>query len=77
MQFMADVNLTCEICNGKRFKNEVLRVKFEEKNIDDILKMTVDQSIDFFSKHNQNRIVKKIKSYVIRYRQSVVEKTLP
>ena len=61
MQFMADVNLTCEICNGKRFKNEVLRVKFEEKNIDDILKMTVDQSIDFFSKHNQNRIVKKIK----------------
>ena len=61
MQFMADVNLTCDICKGKRFKTEVLRVKFEEKNIDDVLKMTVDQSIDFFSKYNQSRIVKKIK----------------
>ena len=61
MQFMADVNLTCEICKGKRFKSEILRIKFEEKNIDDILKMTVDQSIDFFSQHNQSRIVKKIK----------------
>ena len=61
MQFMADVNLTCEICKGKRFKSEILRVKFEEKNIDDILKMTVDQSIDFFSRNNQNKIVKKIK----------------
>tara|TARA_B100001250_G_scaffold134149_1_gene114685 strand:- start:622 stop:2265 length:1644 start_codon:yes stop_codon:yes gene_type:complete len=61
MQFMADVNLTCEICKGKRFKSEVLRVKFKEKNIDDILKMTVDQSIDFFSRNNQNKIVKKIK----------------
>ena len=60
MQFMADVNLTCEICKGKRFKSEVLNVKFEEKNIDDILKMTVDESIDFFTRHNQNRIVKKI-----------------
>ena len=60
MQFMADVNLICESCNGKRFKKEVLRVKFEGKNIDDILKMTVNQSIEFFSKHNENRIVKKI-----------------
>ena len=60
MQFMADVNLICESCNGKRFKKEVLRVKFEGKNIDDILKMTVNQSIDFFSKHNENKIVKKI-----------------
>ncbi len=60
MQFMADVNLTCEICKGKRFKSEVLNVKFEEKNIDDILKMTVDESIAFFIRHNQNRIVKKI-----------------
>ena len=60
MQFMADVNLTCEICKGKRFKSEVLNVKFEEKNIDDILKMTVDESIAFFTRHNQNRIVKKI-----------------
>ena len=60
MQFMADVNLMCESCNGKRFKKEILRVKFEEKNIDDILRMTVDQSIDFFKKQNENKIVKKI-----------------
>jgi len=60
MQFMADVNLICESCNGKRFKKEILRVKFEEKNIDDILRMTVDQSIDFFKKQNENKIVKKI-----------------
>ena len=59
MQFMADVNLICESCNGKRFKKEILRVTFENKNIDDILKMTVDQSIDFFTKHNENKIVKK------------------
>lgn len=60
MQFMADVNLICENCKGKRFKEEVLRVKFKDKNIDDILKMTVDQSIDFFKKQNENRIVKKL-----------------
>tara|TARA_B110000459_G_scaffold201292_1_gene251638 strand:+ start:1434 stop:4211 length:2778 start_codon:yes stop_codon:yes gene_type:complete len=60
MQFMADVNLICENCKGKRFKEEVLRVKFKDKNIDDILKMTVDQSIDFFKEQNENRIVKKL-----------------
>ena len=60
MQFMADVNLICEDCNGKRFKKELLRVKFQEKNIDDILKMTVNQSIAFFSKHNEHKIVKKL-----------------
>ena len=60
MQFMADVNLICENCKGKRFKEEVLRVKFKDKNIDDILKMTVDQSIDFFKERNENRIVKKL-----------------
>ena len=60
MQFMADVNLICENCKGKRFKDEVLRVKFKDKNIDDILKMTVDQSIDFFKEQNENRIVKKL-----------------
>ena len=60
MQFMADVNLICENCKGKRFKEEVLRVKFKDKNIDDILKMTVDQSIDFFKEQNEKRIVKKL-----------------
>lgn len=60
MQFMADVHLECEACAGKRFKNEVLEVKFENKNIFDILQMTVDQAINFFSKHNQQKIADKI-----------------
>jgi len=60
MQFMADVNLVCEYCKGKRFKKEVLRVKFENKTIDDVLKMTVDQSIEFFNLTNQNKIANKL-----------------
>lgn len=48
MQFMADVYLLCESCKGKRFKDDVLEVKFRDKNIYDILEMTVDESIDFF-----------------------------
>ena len=49
MQFMADIYLTCENCDGKRFKQEVLEIKFREKNINDILNMTIDEAIDFFS----------------------------
>ncbi|MGE5423855.1 MAG: excinuclease ABC subunit UvrA [Syntrophothermus sp.] len=49
MQFMADIFLTCESCNGKRFKDEVLDVKFREKSIVDILEMTIDEAIDFFA----------------------------
>jgi len=49
MQFMADLSLTCESCGGKRFKEEVLDAKFQDKSIVNILEMTVDQSIDFFS----------------------------
>jgi excinuclease ABC subunit A len=60
MQFMADVNLLCETCNGKRFKKEVLEVKFEEKNIDDILTMTIDDSLTFFTKFDQKKIVQKL-----------------
>ena len=62
MQFMADVNLKCESCKGKRFKKEVLRVFFEGKNIDDILNMTVDEAIDFFTKFDQKKIIKKIQA---------------
>ena len=60
MQFMADVNLICENCKGKRFKKEVLRVKFNNKTIDDILKMTVDQSIEFFNDSDQKKIANKL-----------------
>lgn len=60
MQFMADVHLTCETCNGKRFKKEVLEVAFEGKNIDDILNMTIDDAIAFFEGHQQSRIQSKL-----------------
>jgi excinuclease ABC subunit A len=60
MQFMADVILECEHCNGKRFKKEVLEVKFHDQNIDDLLCMTVDDAIDFFVYHDQKRIIQKL-----------------
>lgn len=60
MQFMADVHLECETCNGKRFKKEVLEVNFEGKNIDDLLKMTIDEAVSFFETHNQNKITQKL-----------------
>ncbi len=61
MQFMADVHLECETCNGKRFKKEVLEVTFHDKNIDDILNMTIDDATKFFEDHDQKKIVKKLK----------------
>ena len=61
MQFMADVNLECETCDGKRFKKEVLEVTFNNKNIDDILRLTVDDAIDFFKEGNQSKIIAKLK----------------
>lgn len=60
MQFMADVHLECETCNGKRFKKEVLEVTFEGKNIDDILKMTIEEALTFFTAHKQLKITQKI-----------------
>ena len=48
MQFLADVHLVCDVCNGKRFKEEVLEVTYKEKSIHDILEMSVDEAIDFF-----------------------------
>jgi len=60
MQFMADVHLECEACHGKRFKKEVLEVTFEGKNIDDILKMTIDDALLFFIANNQTKISQKL-----------------
>ncbi|WP_310380254.1 excinuclease ABC subunit UvrA [Flavobacterium sp.] len=60
MVFMADVQLHCETCNGKRFKKEVLDVTFDGKNIHDILTMTVDDSIAFFADNKQTKIIQKI-----------------
>ncbi len=61
MQFMADVHLECETCQGKRFKKEVLEVTFEGKSIDDILNLTIDDAVAFFSKHEQKKIAKRLK----------------
>ena len=61
MVFMADVQLPCETCNGKRFKKEVLEVAFEGKNINDILTMTIDDAVQFFETHKQNKITQKLK----------------
>lgn len=60
MQFMADVELECETCHGNRFKKEILEVKFHDKNISDILHMTVDEAVEFFTKHKEPKIVEKI-----------------
>ncbi|WP_379953203.1 excinuclease ABC subunit UvrA [Dokdonia sp. R78006] len=61
MQFMADVHLECETCKGKRFKKEVLEVQFNDKNIDDILTMTIDDAVAFFTTHNEAKITRKLK----------------
>jgi excinuclease ABC subunit A len=60
MQFMADVKLTCESCKGRRFKQEILEVTFNEKNISDILNMTIDEAIEFFEK-DEPRIAKRLR----------------
>ncbi len=60
MVFMADVQLACDTCNGKRFKKEILEVHFEGKNIDDILSMTIDEAVAFFSSTNQAKIMQKL-----------------
>ena len=64
MQFMADVQLTCEACGGKRFKSEILEVKYRDKDVYDVLEMTVNQAIEFFSQDNASPaqlIVKRLK----------------
>ena len=61
MQFMADLELTCEACEGKRFKREILEVCYEGKNIYDILNMTVNQAVEFFGEHGKNRIIRLLK----------------
>lgn len=55
MQFMADVYLQCDVCHGKRYKDEALEIKFLDKNIFDILEMSIDEAVTFFSQPNENR----------------------
>jgi len=64
MQFMADVELTCDNCKGMRFKKDILEVKYHGRNIYDMLEMTIDEAIDFFNSHcgkNEKRIIEKLK----------------
>ncbi len=60
MQFMADIKLTCDVCKGKRFQEEILEVKYREKDISDILNLTVDDAIEFFSADTKSSDVKKL-----------------
>ena len=60
MQFMADVVLKCDECDGKRFKKEILQVKFDDKSIDEILKMTLDEAISFFEKNGESKLINKL-----------------
>ncbi len=60
MQFMADVHIECEACEGKRFKKEVLEVTFADKNIFDILELTVADAVQFFAANNQKKIIQKL-----------------
>ena len=60
MQFMADLVLECDACHGKRFKKEILDVRFHEKNIHDVLNMTVSEAIEFFKKYDQKAIANKL-----------------
>lgn len=61
MQFMADLVLKCESCHGKRFKKDILEVKFHGNNIYDVLEMTVDEAIEFFTTYRQNKIADALK----------------
>jgi len=62
MQFMADIFLTCEACGGKRFKQHILDVTYQEKNVSEVLSMTIDEALQFFGK--EPKILNKIKPLV-------------
>lgn len=62
MQFMADLVLQCEACHGHRFKHDILDVRYEGKNIDDVLNMTISEAVQFFGEHGQKTIVSRLKT---------------
>ena len=61
MQFMADLVLECEACHGKRFKADTLLVTYHDKNIHDVLEMTVNQALEFFTEHGATKVVRRLK----------------
>ena len=62
MQFMADLVLECEACHGHRFKHDILDVRFEGLNIDDVLNLTIAEALEFFGAHHEDTIVKRLKT---------------
>ena len=62
MQFMADLVLECDSCHGKRFKHDILEVRFAGKNISDVLDMTINEAMEFFTEHNQPAITRRLKT---------------
>ena len=61
MQFMADLVLQCESCHGKRFKSDLLEVQYHGQNVNDVLNMTINQAIEFFTEHKAKKVVEKLK----------------
>ncbi|MBO7570364.1 MAG: excinuclease ABC subunit UvrA [Bacteroidaceae bacterium] len=61
MQFMNDLTLECEACHGKRFKSDILEVRYQGMNAYDMMEMTINQAVEFFTKHKQKKIVEKMK----------------
>ena len=61
MQFMNDLTLECEACHGKRFKSDILEVRYQGMNAYEMMEMTINQAVEFFSKHQQKKIVEKMK----------------
>ena len=62
MQFMADVHIECDQCQGKRFQSEILEIKFQEKNIFELLQCTVSEALEFFTEHGQKKIAQKLRA---------------
>ncbi len=60
LAWFLDVVLKCDECDGKRFKKEILQVKFDDKSIDEILKMTLDEAISFFEKNGESKLINKL-----------------
>lgn len=61
MQFMADVHLECDACHGQRFKKEILDICIDERSINDVLRMTIDEAIEFFQEREHKKIVQKLR----------------
>lgn len=69
MQFMADITVTCETCHGKRFKQEVLDIRYRGKDISDVLDLTVDEAIEFFGEDKESSIARKITAKLLPLQQ--------